>query len=424
MTGRLGMTGGQSAFTKAYIPGVGYRSASNVPKKVLRRARDQKWKPERDTTFDSLRDKEMMGHIGSTMRENEANAVPTGVKNISFAGHPENLERLRSSLPKKGAKRPVVVSDMGNVVDNPEDVETAFAIGRMGPRRPAHVQMSSYQVGNPEAVAHELTHATPRRNLHRLSGLDANKLGREEARADNAGLRRVGNRSTGTEYEAQALNHQEGYAPDVQMTGNGRPIGSKAYGEMRGKLGLPLPSVEEFNMQNDMVADNIRGYTRLNKSAGRLGMTGNSGRFSKAQAGPRTSMSQDDARRVVEQYGSVGALPRNIDRNERMRAYEGRYVAAGGPKAQRWGRRRDQANLVRDAGLATSAGGALGVGLTTAGTRANRASIGALVGGGIAGAAGSEVGRYARNKQKKFRSTPGGVAGGTLRRMQDYTPEG
>lgn len=152
----------------------------------------------------------------------------------------------------------------------------------------------------------------------------------------------------------------------------------------------------------------------------------------------KTSVSEKDAKRLVRQHGLVGPLPKHLDRNQRMAAYEARYVSAGGKKAEKWQHRANVADKVRTAGLAgATAGSALWTasrvkGLKTAAKPALKllahprvahhaeTAIGASA--TIGGAAELYAG-HARRKRSSYASAPAGVAASALRRMQGYTPQ-
>ena len=68
---------------------------------------------------------------------------------------------------------------------------------------------------------------------------------------------------------------------------------------------------------------------------------------------------KDEHPRLLARYGDKGPLPSKLDRETKMKAYEARYVAHGGDKADKYGRRAEAAEGVRNAGLAgATVGGA------------------------------------------------------------------
>ena len=145
-----------------------------------------------------------------------------------------------------------------------------------------------------------------------------------------------------------------------------------------------------------------------------------------------TTMSDAEAAKVKRQYGLAGPLPKQLNREGRMRAYEGRYVAAGGRKGEKWNRRRKGAEVVRNAGVATATTGAIGI-LASRNKHAGKiltklkvkphhletAGLSAAAAGGSA----ELYGQYAQHKRSKYTNAPAGVARSALTRMQAYTPE-
>lgn len=174
-----------------------------------------------------------------------------------------------------------------------------------------------------------------------------------------------------------------------------------------------------------------RAVAQLRARGGQFAPTGPS-RVAKIS----TTMREDDAKRVVGQYGLRGSLPRGLPREERMRAYEGRYVAAGGPRAERW-KRRAKAGEVATTASILGAGGAAAAELTARSERGRKAlrraglnpakvsrrAAGIGLGTVITGAGGEVLRRSAEHRRAKYTSSPAGVAASALRRMRDYTPE-
>lgn len=137
-----------------------------------------------------------------------------------------------------------------------------------------------------------------------------------------------------------------------------------------------------------------------------------------------TTMDHKNAHQLVRQYGPAGRLPKDLPRPERMRAYEARYVVAGGPKGERWQHRAD--HLDRVTGASLGVGGAAAVTeLAThhrrprIATKANRVALGAA---GI-GALSELAHRHAEHKARSYSGSRAGVAASALRRMRDYDPE-
>jgi hypothetical protein len=160
-------------------------------------------------------------------------------------------------------------------------------------------------------------------------------------------------------------------------------------------------------------------------------------------------MSHHQAKKLVGQYGTVGPLPKTLtDRNERMQAYKARYVATGGNKLDAWTNRAKHSDAAKTValGAGTIAGAAsLALRVPKAAAVARGASklvarkvpkVGRITreravkttdltagGAAVAGGANELYGDYARKRRADARSTPAGVAGSALRRMQAYTPQ-
>ena len=154
----------------------------------------------------------------------------------------------------------------------------------------------------------------------------------------------------------------------------------------------------------------------------------------------RVTMSSDDANKIVGQHGLKGPLPKELSREDRMRAYEARYVAAGGHRSEKWNDRARTADKVRTASLAAATGAAAGLLATR--TKIGGRAVGRIathikpevrqamprhlenagLGAATVGGAAELGGTYARRKRSQYSSAPGGVAASALRRMQDYTP--
>lgn len=151
----------------------------------------------------------------------------------------------------------------------------------------------------------------------------------------------------------------------------------------------------------------------------------------------RTSISRNDAKRLERQYGLKGPLPKGLTREQKMAAYEARYVRAGGHKAEKWHNRAERSEKIRTAGVGAGAlagaaflGAKAGAGRTLAPLarrtplkRVNRGHLEtAGVGVGTVTAAAEVDAMYARRKRSSYASAPGGVAASALRRMKAYTP--
>lgn len=136
---------------------------------------------------------------------------------------------------------------------------------------------------------------------------------------------------------------------------------------------------------------------------------------------------------LLGSYGDKGPLPKGLDRDTKMKAYEARYVAHGGDRADKYGRRAETAEGVRNAGLAgaTVGGAAWLAARTKRGSKAagrlapklkHHADTAAVASATVGGAA-ELYGEYARGRRSSYTNSPAGVAGSALRRMRDYTPD-
>jgi hypothetical protein len=161
----------------------------------------------------------------------------------------------------------------------------------------------------------------------------------------------------------------------------------------------------------------------------------------KQSAPLKTSVSPEDAKKLIDRHGLKGPLPKHLDREQRRAAYEARYVTAGGRKAEHWQRRAIRADKVKTGGLAVAT--AAGVPWVASRTGAGRAVGRAIarhipaarkvdskrlahtaetVAGAAAtvGGAGELYAAHARRKRSSYASAPAGVAASALRRMQAY----
>lgn len=138
-----------------------------------------------------------------------------------------------------------------------------------------------------------------------------------------------------------------------------------------------------------------------------------------------TTMSEHEAARLARQYDTRGPLPKTLSREQKMKAYEARYIATGGKKGEKWKRRADRAEVGRNIGLAgATAAGALALAHRAPGVRRipmKRLEHTALA-SGVFGGANELYGEHARARRASYANTPAGVAGSALSRMQAYTP--
>ena len=143
----------------------------------------------------------------------------------------------------------------------------------------------------------------------------------------------------------------------------------------------------------------------------------------------KTSISDDDAKHLVERHGLKGPLPKTLNREQKMAAYEARYVSAGGHKAEKWNHRASVGDRVKNTGLAVATAGGAGW-LATRGKLKGKAlspkirhHAETIAGAGAtAGGAGELYAAHARHKRSSYASAPAGVARSALTRMRDYTP--
>lgn len=150
-----------------------------------------------------------------------------------------------------------------------------------------------------------------------------------------------------------------------------------------------------------------------------------------------TTMSERRAHDLARQYDTKGPLPKGLNRPQKMKAYEARYIASGGRKAEKWKRRATASEAMRNVGLA-GATGAAGLLLASRGKRTgpvmHRAKITrhlserhleqAGLAAGLTGGASELYGERARAKRASYTNSAAGVAASALTRMRGYTPEG
>lgn len=379
---------------------------------------------------------------GRPANQNPDNAALTAVRNLDRAGSDSGRKNLRfgagvseqtkqrvlSSTPKR-IRRPVTIQDASPHFP----ATTAMTFGRAGTRRNAQVFVHPHT--NEHTVAHEFTHSQPRRGYSRVKAIQADpaRSMREEARADVGGHRHAPSPKAQSDYEAHSILNaaaQRGNKPAKQAV---RQLGVdsqrvKTYDQMRSKLGHPVGGLER--LPDSPVTAGIRAGEPRKRSF-----------FGKAYEPLKTHMSEEDAKRVVARHGLTGTLSPKLGREERMGAYEARYVASGGRKGEKWQRRAVTADKVKTGGLAaaTAVGSAYLAGKTKLGARAGKQIARHYPGTrkikshhlGDAGVAAATVGGggelyagHARRKRSSYSSAPGGVAASALRRMQAYDTRG
>ena len=143
------------------------------------------------------------------------------------------------------------------------------------------------------------------------------------------------------------------------------------------------------------------------------------------------TMSDADAKKLSDKYDTRGPLPKTLSREQKMKAYEARYVSAGGKKAEKYKHRAAAAEVGRTAGLGVATASAAGV-LATRGKRTGKIMAklplthrhieGAGLAGAAVGGSAEMYGAYARHRRASYANSPAGVAGSALTRMQNYTP--
>lgn len=151
----------------------------------------------------------------------------------------------------------------------------------------------------------------------------------------------------------------------------------------------------------------------------------------------KTTINDADTKRLVSRHGATGTLPKGLGREERMAAYEARYVHSGGKKGEKWQGRANAGDKTKNVGLGAAT--AAGAGYLAAKTRPGMAAakkvkqvvpalrparMGHLETAGVAsatvGGAGELYASHARHKRASYASAPGGVAASALRRMRGY----
>lgn len=149
-----------------------------------------------------------------------------------------------------------------------------------------------------------------------------------------------------------------------------------------------------------------------------------------------TTMSERRAHELARQYDTKGPLPKGLSRPQKMKAYEARYIASGGRKAEKWQRRANASEAMRNVGLA-GATGAAGLLLAARGKRTgpvlhrvrgfhhltdHRLEQAGLA-SGLTGGASELYGEHARAKRASYTNSAAGVAASALTRMRGYTPD-
>ena len=334
-----------------------------------------------------------------------------------------------------------------------------------GGRRGRGMMLTQRSNEHPGMEIHERAHLTPKRSAYRSRNMNPKAAAGEEARADmavghpNEYYRSRPKDTAEHEAHGRAPSANSGYAQAARNPSAQSIHAMNANSNARGIFNLT--AMPRYRKVQDKIANAEGRKRRLiqphrHDQASVIGgaaavSTGavlyNRHQKERAdQAYQRlvdeldTSMSNHEARRLTGRYDTRGPLPKGLSREERMRAYEARYIAAGGKKGEKWHRHAQAAEAGRNIGLA---GATLGsAGLLAARTKSGRKLIAALpkvghrinptklrhgsenvaLGAGAFGGASEFYGEVARRRRASYHHSPAGVAGSALARMRDYTP--
>jgi hypothetical protein len=397
------------------------------------------------------------GHSAMLRNLHKVPTEPSARKNVHFATDegklsPEHQAIVLAGLPKK-VRRPIVIHGTPSKNRMMSPGTTGGTAQRAGTTRPAHILLDRDSITR-HLVGHEYVHAEGKRSAGRHITLNQSpaKHAAEEARADAMTTKRNGRGDIGSGYEKASARSQDSKRGNrrVQRFAPAHGFDTEEYNRVRAKIGNPtrktrqIPSVPRKERREALIGDigaDHRKHRVRNYTAGGVAVTAASVGTAHEMKDKRkvikidTTMTPEQAQRHVKQVGEKGPLPKDMPRHKRMKAYEARYVHAGGPKGEKWKRRADNADHVTGGMLAI--GGAAG--LTELATKTPRATAALARRGhnaehiasrsgrvGIAAgtaAAGSELfHRHAQHKQASYASSPAGVAASALRRMRDYTP--
>ena len=427
MSGRLGMTGaaaarGDAAVAKSFIPGQGYVSASKMPRTQLRQLAHggRRW----------------MQHGQKLAEEQHSERA-----HLDAANHRAFMDQHKSFHSTKGKVQPRVLADL--TMNREAGAHTAaFAMKTGGRRAPGAVYQRPGATRS--TIEHEHAHIEPKRTGYRLQQqilTNPRKRMREEARADYLGGQHYRDAphqgDSGYMDGARSERSRRNYAaqlptPDQKAmfrrsaTANYRAVQDRmSYAGTKQRVApastprvIPMggrPARQPRMTMRQRSARNARTYNPVERNFIHSPV-------SKVQ----TTMSDKEARQLARRYDTRGPLPGHLNREQRMKAYEARYIAAGGRKAEKWKHRADAAEVGRNVGLAgVTAAGAL--------TLARKAPIvrriphhvleRVAVGAGTFGGASELYGEHARSRRASYQNSPAGVAGSALSRMQAYTPE-
>lgn len=380
MTGAM-VVRGDSAFAKSYVPGKGYVAAVDVPVKQLR---------------ELAHGGRARAHYQSYLADNAHKAKVKQQLEGTRAFVQSRTEGEQGSSNRRKLRPRYLTNKTVSQVSGSK-ATAAFAVKTGGRRDPGHV--FSRTGASRETLVHEHAHVSPNRSGYRLNQILNNprKTMREEGRADYL---------SGVHYKHNPSD--SGYAEGV---GNGERMRAAYQDEMGPKF--RRSSAANYRHVQDRMQ---YAGTKVKKVA--------------------TTMSDREAHRLAARYDTRGPLPKGLDRETKMKAYEARYLASGGRQGEKWKRRADAAEVGRNVGLAGAtvsaaallAGRGKRTGPVIARTRGlKRVTAHHVETAGLAAAAGggaSELyGEHARNRRASYANSPAGVAGSALTRMQNYTPK-
>lgn len=343
-------------------------------------------------------------------------------RNVLYAaGEFKDQEKhnLAAALPRK-VKRPVVMHAAGHLPLN-----SGIGFPGAGSKRAAHVLIHA---NNPAVVTHEAAHALPRRNAMRIHGMDPMQSAREEGRADATAMRHHNLEGrTSTDYDTVPRIRRQADAGD-ERSKQAMGVMHNALAEER-KKGLTSSSAGSLTSTYHTRAQS-RAYSDVRARMGKpLGDT--PVRFNKRDSVQITG-SPHEHKALIRQYGDRGPLPAGLDRETKMKAYEARYVHAGGDKSEKWNHRANAAEGSRNAALATGTAGLAGLAALKHPRLARRMAKhprlqhrldATALTAGAAGGASELYGEYARHRRASYANSPGGVARSALTRMRSYTPD-
>lgn len=367
------------AVAKSFVPGQGWVSASKVPKGQLRR----------------LAGGERAMH--ARVAAGKARASQQEFRDASAATR-HFVSTYGLSTPSKGKQLMPTRLSRSMLAENIRPGIAAAAM-KTGGRR-SRGEIYAHPGTTEQEIAHERAHLTPKRSGYRLYQInkDPVKGAREEARADFvAGFRyRTSPGSSG--YAEAAADEAKRKKQHYRGGGKETSVFSPR-------------NMAHYRRTQDLMERNVRKV--------------------------ETTMSEQQAARLAQRYDTRGPLPKGLSREQKMKAYEARYVHSGGRKAEKWKRRASGAELGRNIGLAgatVAAGGFLAASgrrtgpalraIPKVGRHMTRHKIEAAgAASGALGGAAELYGEYARHRRASYQNSPAGVAGSALSRMQAYTPE-